>query len=82
MSIPKINTQVWLSFMKKKTTMLTQMNPQLKGLMRDNDFKDAVPLLFGDNFGALAKERLEAAAALKKTLGTDKQPKRNFYKGH
>ena len=62
--------------------MLTQMNPQLKGLMRDNDFKDAAPLLFGDNFGALAKERLEAAAALKKTLGTDKQPKRNFYKGH
>jgi len=44
--------------------MLTQMNPKLKGLMRDNDFKDAAPLLFGDNFGALAKERLEAAAAL------------------
>jgi len=50
--------------------------------MRDNDFKDAAPLLFGDNFGALAKERLEAAAALKKTLGSDKKPKRDFYKGH
>jgi len=31
----------------------------MKGLMRDNDFKDTAPLLFGDNFGALAKERLE-----------------------
>ena len=49
--------------------------------MRDNDFKDAAPLLFGDNFGALAKERLKAAAALKKTLGTDKQPKWNFLQG-
>lgn len=45
--------------------------------MRDNDFKDATPLLFGDNFGALAKERIEAAAAPKKTLSIDKQPKRD-----
>ena len=66
----------------RRKAMLTQMNPQLKCLMRDNDFKDAPLLLFGDNFGALAKERLEAAAALKKTLGTVKQPKRDFYKGH
>ena len=34
------------------------------------------------NLGALVKERLEAAVALKKTLGTDKQHKWDFYKGH
>jgi len=38
-------------------------------------------LLFGENFGSLAKERLEAAVALTKTLNMDK-PCLDFYKGH
>jgi len=50
------------------------MNSQLKSLVRDADFKEAAPMLFGDNFVRLAKERLEAAAAQK--LSTDKQQDR------
>jgi len=38
-------------------------------------------MLFGDNFGSLANERLEAAAALTKPLGMDK-PRSDFHKGH
>ena len=49
-----------------------QLNPQLKQLVKDADFKEAPPFLFGENFGTLAKERLEAAAALTKTLRVDK----------
>ena len=61
-----------------RKTILTQMNSRLRGLVRDADFKEAAPLLFGDNFARLAKERLEAAAALTKTLNSDKQPCRDF----
>ena len=50
------------------------MNSQLKSLVRDADFKEAAPMLFGDNFVRLAKKRSEAAAALK--LSTDKQQDR------
>ena len=38
-------------------------------------------MLFGENFGVLAKQRIEAAAALKKTLATDKG-KRGFWQSH
>jgi len=36
--------------------------------MRDADLKEGAPLLFKDNFATVTKEKLEAAAALKKTL--------------
>ena len=54
---------------------------QLKQLVEDVDFKEAPPFLFGENFGTLAKERLEAAAALTKTLGVDKS-RQGFHKSH
>ena len=38
-------------------------------------------MLFGKNFGMLAKQRIEAAAALKKTFVTDKW-KRGFRQSH
>ena len=66
----------------RRKAILTQMNSRLKSLVRDADFKEAAPLLFGDNFATLAKERLEAAAALTKTLNIDKQSRRDFQKGH
>ena len=56
----------------RRKTILTQTNTQLKALVRDTEFKEAAPLLFGENFATLAKERLEAAAALMKTLTTKK----------
>jgi len=37
-----------------------------------SDFKEAPPLLFGENFGSVAKQRIEVAAALKKTLAPNK----------
>ena len=52
-----------------RNALLMQLNPQLKQLVEDVDFKEAPPFLFGENFGTLAKERTEAAAALTKTLG-------------
>ena len=58
-----------------------QLNPQLKQLVEDVDFKEAPPFLFGENFGKLAKERLEAAAALTKTLGVDKS-RQGFHRSH
>ena len=65
----------------RRNALLTQLNPQLKQLVEDVDFKDAPPLLFGENFGTLAKERIEAAAALTKTLGLEKS-RQDFQKSH
>ena len=65
----------------RRNTLLMQLNPQLKQLVEDVDFKEAPPFLFGENFGTLAKERLEAAAALTKTLGVDKS-RQGFHKSH
>ncbi len=49
-----------------RKTLLQQLNPKLKSLVEDSDFSDAPPFLFGADFGKVAKERLDAAAALKK----------------
>ena len=64
----------------RRNSLLMQMSPCLKELLRDKDFKESAPMLFGENFGSLAKERLEAAAALTKTLSMDK-PRSDFHKG-
>ena len=65
----------------RRNALLMQLNPQLKQLVEDVDFKEAPPFLFGENFGTLAKERLEAAAALTKTLGLDKS-RQGFHRSH
>jgi len=36
--------------------------------MKDRDFKDSQPYLFGKDFGQKAKEKLESAAALRKIV--------------
>ena len=41
--------------------ILQKPNPQLKSLIKDEDFADAPPYLFGECFASLAEERLEAA---------------------
>ena len=56
----------------RRQALMLQLNPRLKQLFPDIDFKDAAPYLFGENFGALSKERLEAAEALKKAVSFDK----------
>jgi len=48
----------------------------------NGDFKDAAPYLFGENFGAQAKERLEAAEALKKVITSDRGQQRGFQRSH
>ena len=45
-----------------------QLNPKLKQLFRYKNFQDAASFLFGENFGTLAKDHLEAAEALKKSM--------------
>ena len=54
------------SFRRKK--VLDHLNPQLKGLMKEEDFTAAQPFLFGENFGSVTKGKLEATAALKKVV--------------
>ena len=49
-----------------RRTLLQHSNPQLKQLVEESDFK-MQPMLFGDDFGEIAMQWLEAAAALKKT---------------
>jgi len=43
-------------------------NTQLKKLMKDHDFKDSQPYLFGEDLGQKAKAKLESAAALQKIV--------------
>ena len=59
-----------------------QLNPRLKQLFSDGDFKEAAPFLFGESFGTVAKGRLDAATAIKKTTYTDRGPSRDFQKGY
>ena len=49
---------------QRRQAILQQLNPQLKSLIKDEDFADAPPYLFGERFASLAKDRLEAALVL------------------
>ena len=66
----------------RRQALMLQLNPKLKQLFSDADFKDAAPYLFEENFGTLAKERLEAAEALKKATFSDKAHHRGFQKSY
>jgi len=65
----------------RRRALLQHLNPQLKQLVEESDFKDATPMLFGENFRAVAKTRLDAALTLKKTLVPNKW-KRGFQQSH
>ena len=67
----------------RRQTLLQHCNPQLKKLMKDRDFKDSQPYLFGEDFGQKAKEKLESAAALRKIV-YQQTPKGKavFQRGH
>ena len=52
----------------RRKEVMNHLNPQLQSLMKDSDFKGVQPILFGEDFGEKAKVKLEAAAALKKTV--------------
>ena len=64
----------------RRQAILQQLNPQLKPPVKDEDFVDAPPYLFGEKFASMAKERLEAAAVLKKSVCSSKQ--QGFHKRH
>ena len=55
------------SSMRRKD-ILHHLNPQLKKLMSESDFSGVQPYLFGEDFGLKAKEKLDAAAALRKVV--------------
>ena len=59
-------------------SVLQQLNLQLKSLIKDEDFADAPPYLFGKCFASLAKERLEASLVLKKFHSTSSTAKQVF----
>ena len=68
----------------RRKAILQYLNPQLQALMKDADFKQSQPFLFGEDFGDKAKARLEAAAALKKAVNppVNKGKQTGFRGGH
>jgi len=60
--LDNVNVHNIISLMKTLLIQMNLMNSWIKNLVRNGDFKDAVPMLFGGSFGTLAKKRLEAAA--------------------
>ena len=63
---------------QRRKAILQHLNPQLKGLVKDEDFATSAPFLFGPDFGEIAKRRLEAAALIQKTQAKPQ----NFQKRH
>ena len=51
----------------RRDTIVKRLNPQIVELMKEN-YAKALLFLFGEDFGAKVKARMEEAAALKKTL--------------
>ena len=66
----------------RRKAIMQHLNPQLQTLMKDEDFKGAQPLLFGEHFGEKAKARMEEAAALKKIVLPPKPKQSGFHKSH
>lgn len=66
----------------RRKAVLQHLNPQLQSLMKETDFKGAQPYLFGENFAEQAKSKLEAAAALKKSVYPSLRGKSGFRGGH
>ena len=52
----------------RRKSLLQRLNPQLQSLMKESDFKEAQPYLFGEDYAEKAKCKLEAAAALRKSV--------------
>ena len=69
------------SAMRRKAIM-QHLNPQLLTLMKDEDFKGAQPLLFGEHFRVKVKARMEKAVALKKIALPPKPKHSGFRKSH
>ena len=69
---------------QRRKAIIQHLNPQLQTLMKDEDFKESQPLLFGEDFGEKAKARIEVAAALKKVVNPlgDKGKHKGFQKSH
>ena len=65
---------------ERRKVLLQQLNPKLKALVEDSDFSDAPPLLFGTNFGKVAKDRLDAAEALKKASTSSGWSGKQFFR--
>jgi len=66
----------------RRKAIMQHLNPQLQTLMKDEDFKGAQPLLFGEHFGEKAKSQMEEAVALKEIVLLPKPKHLGFQKGH
>ena len=67
--------------MDRRHALMMQLNHKLKQLFSYKDFKDAALFLFGEQFRTQAKDCLEAAEALRKTMASENSTK-DFQKGH
>ena len=67
----------------RREAILKQLNPQIAEFMKEN-YSKALAFLFGEDFGAKVKARMEEAAALKKTLSQPSKGKEKvgFYGGY
>ena len=51
----------------RQEVVLTQLDPQIADLMKEEDYSKTLSFLFGEGSGAKVKARVEEAAVLKKT---------------
>ena len=58
----------------QREVILKQLNPQIAEQMKEEDYTKTLLLLFGEDFGAKLKARMEEAA-LKKTLAQSSKGK-------
>jgi len=73
--IPMLRASLWLMgdaaqhhSSLRRQNLLQHLNPHLKKVMTEKDFAKAQPYLFCEDFGQEAKEKLDAAAALRKVV--------------
>ena len=59
----------------RREVILRQLDPQIAYLMIKEDYIKTLPLLFGEDFGAKVKGRMDEAVALKKTLAQSSKGK-------
>ena len=59
----------------RQEVILKQLDPQIANLIKEEDYSKTLPFLFGEDFGAKVKARMEEAVAFKKTLAQSSKGK-------
>ena len=59
----------------QQEVILKQLDPQIANLIKEKDYSKTLPFLFGEDFGAKVKAKMEEAVAFKKTLAQSSKGK-------